>query len=88
MTKQLNISNDNDFALMYFNKNIVNTKFCTYRFYRYKVYIQMDKNYDSNFLSKQDKIKILKLYIDNSYTSYHAHYDNISKLYTIEYYTD
>lgn len=88
MAKQLNINNNNDFALMYFNKNIVNTKFCTYRFYRYKVYIQMNKNYDTNFLSKKDKIKILKSYIDNSYTSYNITYDDISKIYIIEYYTD
>ena len=74
--------------LNYFNKNIINTKFCTYRFYRYKVYIQMDKNYNNTLIDKQLLVKILETYIDNSYTSYSINYDNISKLYTIEYYTD
>ena len=32
--------------------------------------------------------KILKTYIDNGYYSYSITYDNISKIYTIEYYTD
>lgn len=88
MNKQLNINNNNDFTLMYFNKNFIKKEYHAYRFYRYKIYIYMNKNYNNTLIDKKSLIKILKTYIDNSYYSYSITYDNISKIYTIEYYTD
>ena len=88
MNKQLNINNNNDFTLMYFNKNFIKKEYHAYKFYRYKIYIYMNKNYDNTLIDKKSLIKILKTYIDNSYYSYSITYDNISKIYTIEYYTD
>lgn len=86
--KQLNINNNNDFSLMYFNKNFIKKEYHVYKFYRYKVYIYMSKDYDNTLIDKKSLIKILKSYIDNSYTYYNIHYNNILKLYVIEYYTD
>lgn len=88
MTKQLNINNNNDFKLMYFNKHFIKKEYHAYKFYKYKVYIYMDKDYDNTLIDKKSLIKILESYIDNSCISYYITYDNISKIYTIEYYTD